>query len=176
MINNVAKKYVKALVEKQSKNEINNVIQTLDIVAKAFGVEKFNDIVNSPFISEDEKIELICSFIKDPTEKFKNFIKILAQNQRLELIPQIVEGLKSNISFMNNEFSCKIYSNQEISKVKIKELEENFSKKFDAKIKLIPILSNYDGIKIDLEDLGFEVSFSIDRLKAKMSEYILKAI
>ncbi|MBP5779262.1 MAG: F0F1 ATP synthase subunit delta, partial [Campylobacter sp.] len=33
-----------------------------------------------------------------------------------------------------------------------------------------------NGVKIDVEDLGFEISFSIDRLKNKMSEYILKAI
>ena len=36
--------------------------------------------------------------------------------------------------------------------------------------------SDYNGIKIELEDLGVEASFSMDRLKAQMIEYILKAI
>ena len=41
---------------------------------------------------------------------------------------------------------------------------------------LEPVKSDYNGIKIELDDLGVEASFSVDRLKAQMSEYILKAI
>ena len=63
-----------------------------------------------------------------------------------------------------------------LQKSKVKELETQISKKFNANIKLEPVIANYNGVKIDVEDLGFEISFSIDRLKNKMSEYILKAI
>ena len=65
---------------------------------------------------------------------------------------------------------------KEIEKSKLKELEAQISKKFSANIKLEPVIANYNGVKIDVEDLGFEISFSIDRLKNKMSEYILKPI
>lgn len=55
-------------------------------------------------------------------------------------------------------------------------MEENFSKKFNSKIKLDGSKSDYNGVKVELDDLGVEVNFSIDRLKSQMSEYILKAI
>ena len=59
---------------------------------------------------------------------------------------------------------------------KKKMLEENLSSKFNAKIKLENVVSEYPGIKIELDDLGVEVSFSIERLKTQMIEHILKAI
>ena len=55
-------------------------------------------------------------------------------------------------------------------------LEDKFSKRFNASIKLDSQKSEYNGIKIELNDLGVEASFSVDRLKAQMSEHILKAI
>ena len=100
----------------------------------------------------------------------------MAKNRRINLIPQIFEGLRSKIAATNNEFHGKIYSSKAIEKSKIKELETQISKKFNANVKLEPVVTDYNGVKIDVEDLGFEISFSIDRLKNKMSEYILKAI
>ena len=176
MIDNTAKKYVKALVESHKKNELEGVLEIFKALSSAFEVGKFNDIINSPAIKDDEKVNLILSFIKKPDEKISNFIKLLAKNRRINLIPQIFEGLRKNISAQNNEFYGKIYSSQDIEKSKIKELEAQISKKFNANIKLEPVVTNYNGVKIDVEDLGFEISFSIDRLKNKMSEYILKAI
>ena len=57
-----------------------------------------------------------------------------------------------------------------------KELEDKFSKKLNANINFDSKKTNYDGIKIELSDLGFEASFSMSLFKAKLSEYILKAI
>ncbi len=64
----------------------------------------------------------------------------------------------------------------ELSNEQLNSLEESFSKKFDAKINLVNQKSGYPGIRISLEDLGIEVSFSLERLKTQMTEHILKAI
>ena len=175
MIDNTAKKYVKALIESYKQSELTGVLEIFKSLSLAFETEKFNDIINSPAIKDNAKVDLILSFIKKP-EKISNLIKLLAKNRRINLIPQIFEGLRSNIAAANNEFYGKIYSSKEIEKSKLKELEAQISKKFNANIKLEPVIANYNGVKIDVEDLGFEISFSIDRLKNKMSEYILKAI
>ena len=77
---------------------------------------------------------------------------------------------------MNNEYKGFVYSKKEISKDEITELEKSCSRRFKCKVDLNFVQNNYNGIKVDLCDLGVEISFSIDRLKEKMSEYILKAI
>ena len=176
MINNTSKRYVNALMQTYKKDELGALLQTLESVAGAFKIPKFQDIIKSPTVKEEPKAELIASFIKNPSEKIVNFIKLLAKNGRIALIPQIVEDLRKNISALDNKYLGKIYSDREIDAAKIKDLEEKISKKFNADIKLEPVKSELEGIKIEIEDLGFEISFSIDRLKQKMSEYILKAI
>ena len=75
-----------------------------------------------------------------------------------------------------NVFEGEVLSNFKITPAQIATLEENFGKKFNAKVKLHPSQNSYPGIKIALDDLGVEVSFSLERLKAQMSEHILKAI
>ena len=176
MIDNTAKKYVKALIESYKKDELEGVLEIFKALSSAFDTAKFNDIINSPAIKDSAKVDLILSFIKKPDEKISNLIKLLAKNRRINLIPQIFEGLRNTIAAQNNEYHGKVYSSSQIEKSKIKELETQISKKFNANIKLEPVVTNYNGVKIDVEDLGFEISFSIDRLKNKMSEYILKAI
>ena len=35
---------------------------------------------------------------------------------------------------------------------------------------------DYDGIKVDIDGLGVEISFSKDRLKSQLIDHILKAV
>ncbi|MEH1011152.1 F0F1 ATP synthase subunit delta [Campylobacter concisus] len=108
--------------------------------------------------------------------KFANFIKLLGANKRLELIPAILNEMKIEQSLLENTYCGKVVGNFDLSAEQLKALEENFSKKFNSKIKLDGSKSDYNGVKVELDDLGVEVNFSIDRLKSQMSEYILKAI
>lgn len=176
MSENIAKKYVGALIESCEKAELNGILKDLKAISSAFGVAKFKDLIANPSISKSQKIELILSFLKEQNPKISNLINLLADNDRLNLIPAVCENLRRNIAILNNEFVGKIYSNTEISEAKIKDLEVQFSKKLNANIKLEPVVCDYNGVKIDIVDLGYEISFSIDRLKSAMSEYILKAI
>ena len=58
----------------------------------------------------------------------------------------------------------------------LKELGDGLGKKFDSKITLSYIKSNFDGIRVDVEDLGIEISFSKSRINKQIVEHILKAI
>ena len=176
MLDNTSKRYVNALMQVYKKDELGALLQTLESIASAFKIPKFQDIIKSPMLKDEPKVELITSFIKNPSEKIVNFIKLLAKNGRIALIAQIVEDLRKNISALDNKYLGKIYCSRDIDDAKIRDLEDKISKKFNADIKLEPVKSELDGIKIEVEDLGFEISFSVDRLKQKMSEYILKAI
>lgn len=172
----IVKKYVQALISIQNEQELQEISESLKIVKSAFLVEKFTNIIKSKNISNIQKVKLIFSFIENPSQKFTNFIKLLGLNDRLELIPSIVDELAFQRAKKQNEFEGFIQSSFDITAQKITDLEQSFSKKLNAKIKLKHIKTQYSGIKINIEDLGVEVSFSIDRLKSLMAEYILKAI
>lgn len=172
----IVKKYVKALVDSLNEQELKEFDESLNLIKSAFSVDKFINIIHSKDIKNIQKVKLIFSFIENPSQKLTNFIKLLGLNDRLELIPSIVDELVFQRAKKQNEFTGIIQSSFDINAQKITDLEQSFSKKLNAKIKLKHIKTQYSGIKISIDDLGVEVSFSIDRLKSLMAEYILKAI
>ncbi|WP_024953852.1 F0F1 ATP synthase subunit delta [Sulfurospirillum arcachonense] len=172
----IAKKYVNALIKSCSDAEIISVENAINELATAFSSTKFNNIILSPDFSSEKKEEFVLSLLEKSEGKILNLVKLLALNDRLALIPVIAKELKYQTSLKSNSFEGEVVSNFEIGKEQITKLEENFSKKFSANIKLNNVVSDYPGVKIQLDDLGVEVSFSLDRLKTQMVEHILKAI
>ena len=172
----IAKKYVNALMSGCNDTELTDIYGSLVQLAEAFKLEKFNNIVLSPDVSSKSKEELVLSLVENKNVKFQNFIKLINSNDRLTLIPSMAKELKYKLSLKSNTFEGDVSTNFEMSKTQIAMLEENFSKKFNANIKLNSKVNTYPGIKVELDDLGVEVSFSLERLKAQMTEHILKAI
>ncbi|ERJ22841.1 ATP synthase delta chain [Campylobacter concisus UNSW1] len=172
----VAKKYVKAILSDVKSNELNAFVENLSELAAAFASDKFKSIISLPTLKASQKVEFVLSLFKNQDTKFANFIKLLGSNKRLELIPAILDEMKIEQSLLENTYRGEVVGNFDLSAEQLKALEENFSKKFNSKIKLDGSKSDYNGVKVELDDLGVEVNFSIDRLKSQMSEYILKAI
>lgn len=172
----VAKKYVKAVLSDKNLAQLDEFLANLEQISSAFGSDKFKNIISLPTLSTQKKADFLLSLIQNPSQKFVNFINLLATNKRFELLPTIFNELKSQRAAMQNIYLGKIYGSYDLSSDEVVALEDKFSKRFNAKIKLEVVKQEYNGIKVELNDLGVEVSFSVDRLKAQMSEYILKAI
>ena len=176
MVNLVAKRYVKALMLDRDTKSIESVYNELNTIASAFANEKFILIIDSTDVSIDSKVELILSFVKNTSGTVKNFIKVLAENKRLEIIPDIVQGLKDELSALNNKYDGVIYTNKKLLKKDVQNLNKQFAKKFGIQLELIQDVCDYDGIKVDIAGLGIEVGFSKERLRSQMIEHILKAV
>ncbi len=176
MTSAVSKKYVKALLQGCDDNKYKEYYEKLTLLNNVFKIEKMRNIILSPTISKEEKYNFIISLIEDREIHFDNFVKILIQNDRLVLLPSICNELHYQISIKENSFVGKIVSDNALDEKSIKDIESKLSAKFNSTIKLDSVVTDYPGIKIEIEDLGVEISFSIDRLKAQMTEHILKAI
>lgn len=173
----VAKRYVKALIDSRDIQTINNISYNLNIISSAFGDEKFISIISSPEIADNAKVDLIISLVDTANDKtFNNFIKLLGEKRRLSLLPFIANELNTQIAKMNNSYIGVVYTNQELSSNYISSIEEQFSKKFDVKLSLSQKVCDYDGIKVDIDALGVEISFSKERLKSQLIDHILKAV
>ncbi|MCV3377257.1 F0F1 ATP synthase subunit delta [Campylobacter sp. IFREMER_LSEM_CL2194] len=169
----IAKTYAKAILE---RNDFEDFYSNLLELSSAFASNKFIDILNSYEIKQDKKLELILSLLNNPSEAFKNFINLIVDNKREMLIPEITKELSEQKASKENTFLGQVYSKEKLSEEEIKNLEEKLSLKFNAKIRLDSKISDNDSVKISLDGLGYEISFSMQSLKAKMNEYILKAI
>lgn len=172
----VAKKYVFALLSSIEGSEIEEISKALSDINSAFCVDKFKDILNFPGLKNQEKVDFISNIANTKSQKFLNFLNTLAKAKRLEILPQIAREFSYQKAIKDNSFSGTIYSSFDLNEASKKELEDKFSKKLNANIHFETKKTDYDGIKIELTDLGFEASFSMNLFKTKLFEHILKAI
>jgi F-type H+-transporting ATPase subunit delta len=177
MVDLVAKRYVKAIMSNNiDTDSLTNISNELSIIASAYSDNKFLLIISSTEVSNEEKINLILSFIDKISDTSKNLIKLLSEKKRLDIIPSIVTILNSELSKLNNSYTGVIYTNVELDDSKVALLNEQFSSKFNVNLVLSQNVCDYDGIKVDIDGLGIEIGFSKERLKSQMIEHILKAI
>ncbi|WP_297573857.1 F0F1 ATP synthase subunit delta [uncultured Campylobacter sp.] len=172
----VSKRYVKAILESFEGKDFDELVGLLDFITEAFKDKEFKSLLSSPLISSSQKNKLFLSLYSGKNKKILNFLNLLLENGRILIIPDILNGLKTSILSKSNEYSGIVYSSKELTESELKSLEKKFSKKFNSKIDFAYKKSDIDGIKVDIEELGIEVNFSLDKLKTKMSDYILKAI
>ncbi|PID48264.1 MAG: ATP synthase F1 subunit delta [Proteobacteria bacterium] len=172
----IVKRYVKALFENFGDDRLNDFLSSLNKISSLYGMEKFKTILQSPDVEKQTKEEFVLSCVDQKDKEVVNFIKLLSSNDRLLLIPNITKELQRRVSQRDNIYEGELISDWDISKEEVKKLENGFGKKFGATVKLNVSKGDYPGIKIAIDGLGVEASFSVDRLKAQITEHILKAI
>lgn len=172
----IAKRYVKALLDGRDLESVTAIYNELKTISSAYADEKFQAIIASSEVSNSQKVDLVISFLQYGNYDLVNFIKLLGTNKRLDLIPEIVKVLQSKIAIMNNSYTGVVYTNNELSSDYMASIEAQFSKKFNVNLSLSQNVCDYDGIKVDIDSLGVEISFSKERLKSQMIDHILKAV
>ena len=88
----------------------------------------------------------------------------------------IADQLLKEIAVVNNAFTGKIFSDSDIDPKTVESLSAGLSKKVDANISLEFVKTDFNGIKVEVEDLGIELNFSKERINSSLINHILKAI
>ena len=173
----IAKRYIKPLMESCDQASLDNLSLLLTTVAKAYENEKFNLIMNSNEVSNSVKSQLILDMVASVgSSTVNNLIKLLAENGRLSLIPVIADQLTREIGRAKRMFSGRIYSNNAVDQASVDTIARDLGSKMGATISLSYVASDFDGIRVEVDDLNVEINFSKSRLNAQLVEHILKAI
>jgi len=173
----VAKRYIKAIVDGSSISDIQSMAAVFSSLAISFKDEKFLNIIDNPNVSSSDKESILLEGVKSAnSEKINNFVKLIVENKRINIIPAIAEGMRKDLASTTKTYEGTVYSDSDIDDKVISELSSGLSKKFDSKITLTYIKNDFNGIKVDVEDLGIEINFSKTRINNQMIEHIIKAI
>lgn len=173
----IAKRYIKALKVGSDAASMENTLLVFSALAESFKNERFIQIVDNPSVSLKDKSEILLEAVKSAkSEKINNFIKLLVEKKRINIIPAIAEELRKDVAESTKTYSGVIYSDSDIDAKVIQELSDGLGKKFDASMSLSFVKNNFDGIKVDVEDLGVEINFSKTRINKQIIEHIIKAI
>ena len=173
----VAQRYVKALASIMDAEALSNTKTLFDALAAAFDDEAFAALINDPQISAAKKEALLLAVVEGAqSSAVNNLIKLLVEKGRLSIIPAIAEVLRLTLAGVSRTYEGKVYSNTAVDASTMAALSSDLGKKMDATITLAFVETDYDGIKVEVEDLGVEVSLSKSRMNAQLIEHILKAI
>ncbi len=173
----IAKKYIKAIVDGSNISDIQNIAAVFSSLAISFKDEKFLNIIDSPNVSSSDKESILLDGVKSAgSEKINNFVKLIVENKRINIIPAIAEEMRKDLARTTKTYEGTVYSDSDIDAKVISELSSGLSKKFDSKITLVFVKNNFNGIKVDVEDLGIEINFSKTRINNQLIEHIIKAI
>ncbi len=177
MLELVAKRYAKALMEIDGGKKIDAFIVALEGVTTALETPKAKEIIASPLISAEDKVSLIVESLgKQADPVLIELIKVMGEKGRLGLIPELTAILKFEKKKESNSFTGRVESRNTLDAAELKNLEETLSKHSGAQITLEQVKSDLNGVKVEVEDLGLELNFSKDRVKAALLDYIQKAL
>jgi len=174
----IAKRYVNALVDSTTKKQRADFSTILLGMAEAFSDAVVLERLSSPLIQNDQKTAMVVDGLgSDADEKLVNFIKIIGENGRLDLLPTIAKVLKQAIQIETNKYEGVVSSSTKLKAAELKELEESLATYTNgASIKLTQEISDLEGIKVSVEDLGIEVNFSKQRVKEQLIDFITKSL
>jgi F-type H+-transporting ATPase subunit delta len=171
----IAKRYASAL--SAVSKDVSSISKVLNVLTEAIDKNDVKSTLTSPIISDENKTDMILSALGDNADKtLVNFIKVLGENKRLDLIPAIAKVLNADLQRESNQYQGVLKSSKKLGKDELSKLETTLEKYTGSKIKLTQEKTDLDGLRVSVEDLGIEVNFSKQRVKEQLIDFIQKSL
>ena len=171
----IAKRYAQAL--SSVSKDLPSILEVLNVLSDVTSGSEIKTILTSPIISSEQKTAMILSTLgEDADGSLVNFIKILGENKRLDLIPAITKVLNTDQQRVSNEYEGVLKSASTLDEAVLANLEETLKKYTGSTIKLTQEKSDLDGLRVSVDDLGIEVNFSKQRVKEQLIDFIKKSL
>jgi len=170
------KKYIKALVETSTKEHLETIYNSLNVVMNLAKNEKYKLIISSPMIGNDKKVDFLVDSLNINDEKTINLLKLLVIKNRLSELPKLVVLLKDKIADLTGDYKGYIYSKENLNESKVAEIETKLSKRFNKNIRLEQKHSDKDGIQVYVDSLNVEIAVYENDIKSNLIKNIIRAI
>ena len=170
----IAKRYAKAL--SSVSKDLPGILEVLNVLSEVVSSAEIKSTLTSPIISSENKTAMILSALSESDAVLVNFIKILGENGRLDLIPAITKVLNSDQQRVSNEYEGVLKSTSSLDEGVLADLEETLKKYTGSTIKLTQEKSDLEGLRVSVDDLGIEVNFSKQRVKEQLIDFIKKSL
>jgi len=173
----IAKRYMKALLSDSDIYFMQSATVLFESLSEAFIDDKFLNIMASSDIGKNDKANLLLEIVESAnSDKINNLIKILVENKRINIIPSIAKELKKALACATKTYSGVVFSDTEMNATVIDDLSSGLSQKYESTIELSFVKNDFNGIKVEVSDLGIEINFSKDRINNQIIQHIIKAI
>ena len=169
----VEKEYAKALYElAEELNNVNVIEEELKAISSICSDEETMKFFNSPSVQIENKKKVVLKSFKDFNETLINFLFVLLDNRRFNLINNIYEEFSKIILNKNNIVSIKLVSAKKLDKNQIDKITLSIRLKFNNKKLIVENIvdeSLIGGIKILANDTEIDLSTKNSILELKES-------
>ena len=174
----LAKNYAQALIDltenniSQQEEYLNELKEITQLITS---VENSKKVFNSPAISKDEKKNLLNKLFQGKlNQKLLNFLFLLIDNQRFNLICEIHDEVQNLVNKSKGIIIAEVSSANELDQITLenikKKLENSFREngKISLKTKVEPGLIG--GLKVQINDLVYDGSVKgrLENLKRRL--------
>jgi len=170
----IAKRYAQAL--SSVSKDLSGILEVLNVLSEVISSSEIKSTLTSPIISSEQKTAMVLSVISDDDKILVNFIKILGENKRLDLIPAITKVLNTDQQRVSNEYEGVLKSTSSLDEATLANLEETLKRYTGSTIKLTQEKTDLEGLRVSVDDLGIEVNFSKQRVKEQLIDFIKKSL
>lgn len=167
------KEYAKAIYElslEEKKDEL--FLECFNSVIETALSSELNDVLTSPFIDLNKKKKLIDEVYSSLDLTFINFIKVLLDNNRFNLVSEIYEEYKNLLLANNDIVKIQVVSANQLSSMELIKLTKSLQSKYkNKKIELENIIDEklIGGIQIISNGQSIDMSLKNSLLKLKES-------
>lgn len=134
----LARPYAKAAFEfAQANKDLDNWSDMLAFCAAVITNETLASFLDNPALTRKEAAEAMLKVVDDKVDaKGKNFIKLLAENKRLELLPAIAELFEENKAQFEKSVDVDITAAADLTDDQISKLTSRLSEKLGRQVNI----------------------------------------
>ncbi|WP_274571943.1 F0F1 ATP synthase subunit delta [Neisseria leonii] len=175
----IARPYAKALFDLADKqNQIESWLSGLKEMAWSVQQPKVAELIEQTETDSKQKADWLIGLLADSpavqSEMFRNFVHIVAQEKRLQVLPEIYTQYQDLALSRNNAkkavvFSAFDFASEAEKQQIVTDLEQRFNSRLEATFKTDPALIG--GIKVEVGDqvLDLSVQGKLQKLYAAMT-------
>jgi len=176
MVSSISKKYTKAFIVSQSSAELQGSYEALSNIAVALKISKFQDILGSREVSNEQKSSFLIEISGSKNAKFISFVALLLKSKRVDIIPAVAEGIREFLSAKSGKARGVALASFGVGSAELSEISKTLSLKLQREIELSfrKVDANlFSGIKVEIGDLGVEVEINKNALQKSVITHIL---
>ena len=137
-LSTIARPYAEALFAavRDDSQGLESWSALLSEMAQVAGLSDVSEALTTPALTNQQRLELFSGLIKTPlTDKARNFLELLVDNERLLLLPQIAEQFDLLKHKQEGTALARITSAFPLEDAVVDELVASLEKKFGLKLK-----------------------------------------
>ena len=166
----LARPYAKAAFEfAKSESAVDQWSENLLVAAGLAQDEKILNYFSQPNVQTEDLVQLVSG---DASDEYKNFIRMLAENDRLSLLPEVAELYQYYLEQDSQSLTVDVFSAVELTDAQKQAMTAALSKRTGKQISLQTHIDNdmMGGARIHCGDLVIDGTLrgKVDRMKTQL--------